>query len=115
MTICVCVCVCVCVCACQVLASKLKPNLGNFENPPDWQEILSYFRGSELQNYFTKVRPACWVGGEVQSKLPFRLLPPRLPVQRPTGDPTKLPGKQVCAAPCCCTDNKTSNPKTPTA
>ena len=112
---CVCVCVCVCVCACQVLASKLKPNLGNFENPPDWQEILSYFRGSELQNYFTKVRPACWVGGEVQSKLPFRLLPPRLPVQRPTGDPTKLPGKQVCAAPCCCTDNKTSNPKTPTA
>ncbi|KAI3832929.1 hypothetical protein MKW98_025813, partial [Papaver atlanticum] len=22
-------------------------------NPPDWQEILTYFRGSELQNYFT--------------------------------------------------------------
>ena len=25
------------------------------QNPPDWQEILKYFRGSELQNYFTKV------------------------------------------------------------
>lgn len=26
-----------------------------FKDPPDWQEILKYFRGSELQNYFTKV------------------------------------------------------------
>lgn len=25
------------------------------KDPPDWQEILKYFRGSELQNYFTKV------------------------------------------------------------
>ncbi|MBA0763659.1 hypothetical protein Gotri_013085, partial [Gossypium trilobum] len=24
-------------------------------NPPDWQEILTYFRGSELQNYFTRI------------------------------------------------------------
>jgi ATP-binding cassette, sub-family E, member 1 len=23
--------------------------------PPDWQEILTYFRGSELQNYFTRI------------------------------------------------------------
>lgn len=39
----------------QILAGKLKPNLGRFESPPDWEEILGYFRGSELQNYFTKV------------------------------------------------------------
>lgn len=25
------------------------------KDPPDWTEILKYFRGSELQNYFTKV------------------------------------------------------------
>lgn len=25
------------------------------QDAPDWQEILKYFRGSELQNYFTKV------------------------------------------------------------
>ena len=25
------------------------------QNPPDWQEILTYFRGSELQNYFTRI------------------------------------------------------------
>lgn len=41
--------------ALKVLAGKLKPNLGRFTNPPDWEEILQYFRGSELQNYFTKV------------------------------------------------------------
>ncbi|CAI5529068.1 unnamed protein product [Closterium sp. Naga37s-1] len=41
--------------ALKVLAGKLKPNLGRFSNPPDWQEILTYFRGSELQNYFTRI------------------------------------------------------------
>ncbi|KAK8508289.1 hypothetical protein V6N13_055737 [Hibiscus sabdariffa] len=40
--------------ALKVLAGKLKPNLGRFNNPPQWQEILTYFRGSELQNYFTR-------------------------------------------------------------
>lgn len=41
--------------ALKVLAGKLKPNLGRFDDPPDWEEILTHFRGSELQNYFTKV------------------------------------------------------------
>uniref|UniRef100_A0A2P2LVQ6 ABC transporter E family member 2 n=2 Tax=Rhizophora mucronata TaxID=61149 RepID=A0A2P2LVQ6_RHIMU len=41
--------------ALKILAGKLKPNLGRFKNPPDWQEILTYFRGSELQNYFTRI------------------------------------------------------------
>ncbi|KAK5085010.1 Fe-S cluster-binding ribosome biosynthesis protein [Exophiala xenobiotica] len=41
--------------ALKILSGKLKPNLGRFESPPDWEEILKYFRGSELQNYFTKV------------------------------------------------------------
>ncbi|GAA6056147.1 hypothetical protein NBRC10513_006980 [Rhodotorula toruloides] len=41
--------------ALKILSGKVKPNLGRFDNPPDWQEILRYFRGSELQNYFTKV------------------------------------------------------------
>ena len=36
-------------------SGKLKPNLGRYNDPPDWTEILTYFRGSELQNYFTKV------------------------------------------------------------
>ena len=41
--------------ALKILSGKRKPNLGRYDNPPDWQEILKYFRGSELQNYFTKV------------------------------------------------------------
>lgn len=41
--------------ALKILAGKMKPNLGRFESPPDWEEILVHFRGSELQNYFTKV------------------------------------------------------------
>lgn len=35
--------------ALKILAGKLKPNLGRFDSPPDWEEILGYFRGSELQ------------------------------------------------------------------
>ncbi|TPX30244.1 hypothetical protein SmJEL517_g06149 [Synchytrium microbalum] len=41
--------------ALKILAGKLKPNLGRFEEPPDWEDILKHFRGSELQNYFTKI------------------------------------------------------------
>jgi len=41
--------------ALKILAGKQKPNLGQFTSPPDWTEILAYFRGSELQNYFTKI------------------------------------------------------------
>jgi len=41
--------------ALQVLAGKLKLNLGDYLDPPDWETILRYFRGNELQNYFTKM------------------------------------------------------------
>ena len=41
--------------ALKILAGKLKPNLGNFTNPPDWETILKYFRGSELQNYIKRI------------------------------------------------------------
>ncbi|KAL1131591.1 hypothetical protein AAG570_011205 [Ranatra chinensis] len=41
--------------ALKILAGKQKPNLGRYAAPPDWTEILNHFRGSELQNYFTKI------------------------------------------------------------
>ena len=42
--------------ALKILAGKIKPNLGRWaDNVPDWTDILAYFRGSELQNYFTKI------------------------------------------------------------
>lgn len=41
--------------ALRVLSGNMKPNLGNFESPPDWKEILKFFRGSELQNFFQRL------------------------------------------------------------
>lgn len=41
--------------ALRILSGKEKPNLGRFEKSPDWQEILTHFRGSELQNFFKKI------------------------------------------------------------
>lgn len=39
--------------ALKILSGKLKPNLGRYDNPPDWEDVIKYFRGSELQSTFT--------------------------------------------------------------
>ena len=39
----------------KILSGEVKLNLGNYENPPDWNEIIRYFRGSTLQDYFQKM------------------------------------------------------------
>ena len=41
--------------ALKILSGKQKPNLGKFDAPPNWGEILTHFRGSDLQNYFTRI------------------------------------------------------------
>ncbi|BAF08481.1 ABC transporter E family member 2 [Oryza sativa Japonica Group] len=41
--------------ALKILAGKVKPNLGKFTDPPNWDEIMRNFRGSELQKYFTRL------------------------------------------------------------
>ena len=41
--------------ALKILSGEIKLNLGDYENPPDWDEIIKYFRGSELQAYFQKL------------------------------------------------------------
>jgi ATP-binding cassette subfamily E protein 1 len=40
--------------AIQILSGREKPNLGKWSNPPDWNEILKFFKGSELYNYFKR-------------------------------------------------------------
>lgn len=40
--------------ALKILAGKLMPNLGDYNNILNEDDILKYFRGSELQNYFKK-------------------------------------------------------------
>lgn len=39
----------------KVLSGEYKPNLGRFEEPPEWSEIIQFYRGSTLQEYFQKV------------------------------------------------------------
>jgi ATP-binding cassette subfamily E protein 1 len=39
----------------KILSGEVKPNLGNYENPPSWNDIIRYFRGSVLQDYFQRM------------------------------------------------------------
>lgn len=39
----------------KVFSGDLKPNLGRFDDPPEWSEIIQYYRGSSLQDYFVKL------------------------------------------------------------
>ncbi len=41
--------------AIQILSGEIGLNLGYFDNPPNWEEIIKHFRGSTLQEYFTKL------------------------------------------------------------
>jgi ATP-binding cassette subfamily E protein 1 len=41
--------------ALKLLSGEIKMNLGNYENPPDWNQIFQHFRGSILQEYFQKM------------------------------------------------------------
>jgi len=39
----------------KILSGEVKLNLGNYENPFDWDGIIRHFRGSTLQDYFQKM------------------------------------------------------------
>jgi ATP-binding cassette subfamily E protein 1 len=39
----------------KVLSGEVKPNLGNFQDPPEWNEIIEFYRGSTLQDYFRRM------------------------------------------------------------
>jgi ATP-binding cassette subfamily E protein 1 len=39
----------------NILQGNFSPNLGKYEKPPEWDEILEHFRGKEIQNYFEKL------------------------------------------------------------
>ena len=37
------------------MSGKLKPNLGRYENPPEWDEIFKHYSGTELKQHFQKI------------------------------------------------------------
>jgi ATP-binding cassette subfamily E protein 1 len=39
----------------KVLSGEVKPNLGSFEEPSEWNELIQHYRGSTLQEYFQKM------------------------------------------------------------
>ena len=39
----------------KVFSGEIKPNLGKYDNPPEWPEIIQFYRGSSLQDYFQKM------------------------------------------------------------
>jgi len=39
----------------KVLSGEIKPNLGRYDNPAEWNEIIQHYRGSTLQDYFLKI------------------------------------------------------------
>jgi len=41
--------------ALNILAGSLKPNLGFYDAPPDWQQIIDQFQGTELRSHFEAI------------------------------------------------------------
>jgi ATP-binding cassette, sub-family E, member 1 len=39
----------------RILSGELKPNLGNYEFDIPWEDIINFFKGSQLQSYFKKL------------------------------------------------------------
>ncbi|MEM2104934.1 MAG: ribosome biogenesis/translation initiation ATPase RLI [Candidatus Bathyarchaeia archaeon] len=39
----------------KILSGEIKLNLGRYAEPPSWEEIITHFRGSTLQDYFAKM------------------------------------------------------------
>ncbi|HEX9846137.1 MAG TPA: ribosome biogenesis/translation initiation ATPase RLI [Candidatus Nitrosotenuis sp.] len=40
----------------NILSGNIKPNLGNYTSPPEWDEILKFFAGTELKDHFEKIK-----------------------------------------------------------
>ncbi|KPV64071.1 MAG: Trehalose/maltose import ATP-binding protein MalK [Candidatus Bathyarchaeota archaeon BA1] len=41
--------------ALKILSGDVKPNLGKYDEKPDWPQLIQHFRGSTLQEYFQRL------------------------------------------------------------
>lgn len=41
--------------ALHILSGEIKPNLGKYDEPPEWTQLIQHFRGSTLQEYFQRL------------------------------------------------------------
>jgi ATP-binding cassette subfamily E protein 1 len=40
----------------NILSGNLKPNLGNYSEPPEWDDILNFYKGTELKSHFEQIK-----------------------------------------------------------
>ena len=40
----------------NILSGNLKPNLGNYSEPPEWDDILKFYKGTELKSHFEQIK-----------------------------------------------------------
>jgi len=48
----------------SILSGNLKPNLGRYDDPPHWDEILKYYGGTELKRHFERI-----MNGEITASI----------------------------------------------
>ncbi len=41
--------------AIKIMSNLIKPNLGNWQKPPEFKEVIAYFRGTETQTFLEKL------------------------------------------------------------
>ncbi len=42
--------------ALKILSNQIKPNLGKWDNPPEFKEVIGYFKGTETQKFMEKLQ-----------------------------------------------------------
>ena len=40
----------------NILSGNLKPNLGNYSDPPEWDDVLKFYKGTELKSHFEDIK-----------------------------------------------------------
>jgi len=40
----------------NILSGNLKPNLGNYSEPAEWDDILKFYKGTELKSHFDEIK-----------------------------------------------------------
>ena len=40
----------------NILSGNLKPNFGNYAEPPEWEEVLKFYKGTELKSHFEQIK-----------------------------------------------------------
>ena len=48
----------------NILSGNMRPNLGSYDDPPEWDEILKYYSGTELKRHFELIK-----NGEITSSI----------------------------------------------